>query len=381
MAVQGQEPPLDLKALLELAESRNPGLQAAQKSWEAAEARRGTAYDFGKSEFFYNRDEANRFNDQSLNVLGVRQELEFPTVYTTRRKVQNYLAESEKNLFEIRRKDLFRELSGLYNQYLIASEKIRIYRRLDSLYSEFARAAERRFELGATNYLEKATALSKSRQLLLQLQQTRTRARTLKEVILSLVQADSTRNLAAPKPYRMMTEAPDMEGLPELDRYENRLQALEKQYRLEQQNLFPGLTLEYFQGNNGRSEQALTGYLVGLKIPVLFNGQASRIRAARLSADAFTDQQQDYQRRLTAKIKRLQEERKQQERALMYYEEEGLILSRTIIRTAESSFKNGEINFFQYIQSLENGYEISIDYLDQLERYNEIILQINYLTL
>jgi cobalt-zinc-cadmium resistance protein CzcA len=179
----------------------------------------------------------------------------------------------------------------------------------------------------------------------------------------------------------MMTEVPDMEGLPELDRYENQVQALEKQYRLEQQNLFPGLTLEYFQGNNGRAEEALTGYKFGLKIPVLFNGQASRIRAARLAADAFTDQQRDYERRLVAKIGRLRAEREQQEKALMYYEEEGLLLSETILRTAESSFKNGEINFFQYIQSLENGYEISLDYLDQLQRYNEIILQINYLTL
>ena len=379
--MQGQETALGHKELLELAENRNPGLQAAYKSWEAAEARRGTAWDFGKSEFFYNRDEANRFNDQSLNVLGVRQELEFPTVYTARRQVQNYLAQSEKNRYDIRKKDLFRELSNLYNQYLIVSEKIRIYQRLDSLYSEFARAAERRFDLGATNYLEKATATSKSRQLNLQLEKFRTQTLTLKGVILSLVQEDSTRTLATPAPKRMMAELPSMEVLPELDQYENRLQALEKQYRLEQQNLFPGLTLEYFQSNNSRTDQALTGYLVGLKIPVLFNGQASRIRAARLAADAFTDQQQDYERRLSTKIRQLRAEREQQERALLYFEEEGLILSEEILRTAESSFKNGEIDFFQYIQSLENGYEISLDYLDQLQRYNEIILQINYLTL
>jgi cobalt-zinc-cadmium resistance protein CzcA len=82
-----------------------------------------------------------------------------------------------------------------------------------------------------------------------------------------------------------------------------------------------------------------------------------------------------------AKIGRLRAEREQQEKALSYYEKEGLVLSEEILRTAESSYKNGEINFFQYIQSLENGYEISLDYLDQLQRYNEIILQINYLTL
>lgn len=84
--------------------------------------------------------------------------------------------------------------------------------------------------------------------------------------------------------------------------------------------------------------------------------------------------------RLETKLDRLKEEHLQQEKALRYYEEEGLQLSMAILRTAESSYRNGEIDFFQYILSLENGYEISLEYLRQLERYNDIVLQINYLT-
>ena len=376
---QGQ--PMELPELLQVATENNAGLIAAQKQWEAAEANRGIAYDFGKSELFYNRDEANRFNDLSLNVIGIRQELDFPTVYGARRQVQNYLAESHRNAYQIRQKQLHLELSSLYNRYLMASERVRIYGRLDSLYSEFARAAERRFELGAANYLEKVTATSKARQLELKVRESRTQAEVLQGNILSLAQADSTLVLASPPPYRMMLQAPSLEGLPELEQYENRLQALEKQYRLEQQRLLPDLNLSYFQSDNGRAENKLIGYTVGLRVPLLFNGQASRIRAARLTADAFMDQQREYEVRLGSRMQQLEAERRQQEEALLYYEEEGLALSEAILRTAESSFKNGEIDFFQYIQSLENGYEITLEYLQQLERYNELILQLNYLTL
>jgi len=379
--LQAQQEPQDLKAILELAGSNNAGLMAAQKQWEAAEARRGIAYDFGKSEIFYNRDEANRFNDLAINVIGIKQELDFPTVYGARRQVQNYLAASQKDLYEIEKKRLFRRISSLYNSYLIASEKTRIYTRLDSLYNAFARAAERRFELGATNYLEKVTATSKSRQLDIKLQEARTTQEVLRKNILALAQADSAIVLATPAPERMLIQAPMMELLPELNQYENRLQALEKEYRLEQQRLLPDLTLEYFQGENEESGGNLVGYQIGLKIPILFNGQSSRIKAARLSADAFTDQQREYTLQLTTKMEQLETTRKQQEEALAYYEGEGLSLSEAILRTAESSFRNGEIDFFQYIQSLENGYEISLEYLEQLERYNEIILEINYLTL
>lgn len=69
------------------------------------------------------------------------------------------------------------------------------------------------------------------------------------------------------------------------------------------------------------------------------------------------------------------------EEALKYYEEEGKTLSEEILKTANGSFKNGEIDFFQYIQSLENVYEIELQYLDNLNKYNQTVIAINYLTL
>ena len=67
--------------------------------------------------------------------------------------------------------------------------------------------------------------------------------------------------------------------------------------------------------------------------------------------------------------------------ALAYYEEEGAALSDEILKTANGSFKNGEIDFFQYIQSLESAYEVKLEYLDKLNEYNNIVIDINYLTL
>jgi len=69
-----------------------------------------------------------------------------------------------------------------------------------------------------------------------------------------------------------------------------------------------------------------------------------------------------------------------QEKALKYYEEEGTVISDEILKTATLSFKNGEINYFQYILSLENAYEIKLDYLNSLNDYNQTVIAINYLT-
>ena len=56
-------------------------------------------------------------------------------------------------------------------------------------------------------------------------------------------------------------------------------------------------------------------------------------------------------------------------------------VSKEIIKTAEASYKHGEIDFFQYLQSIETAKEIELDYLENLNNYNKTIIAINYLTL
>jgi cobalt-zinc-cadmium resistance protein CzcA len=70
----------------------------------------------------------------------------------------------------------------------------------------------------------------------------------------------------------------------------------------------------------------------------------------------------------------------QYEKALAYFEQEGNAMANEILKTANGSFKNGEIDFYQYILSLENAYEIQINHLEHLNSYNQTIIKINYLT-
>ena len=72
---------------------------------------------------------------------------------------------------------------------------------------------------------------------------------------------------------------------------------------------------------------------------------------------------------------------KKSELELNYYSESGEKLAAEILKTANSSYKHGEIDFFQYIQSLETGLQIKIDYLNQVNIYNQIALELNYLNL
>jgi len=150
--------------------------------------------------------------------------------------------------------------------------------------------------------------------------------------------------------------------------------------KFEKQQLLPDISLNYFQGTNSGLNTNLTGYQFGLKIPLLFNAQSSRIKASRIAQDIAEEESHNFEIILNTKYQELQSELIQYEEALAYFENEGASLADEILKTANSSFKNGEIDFYQYIISVENAYEIQLDHLQHLNSYNQTIIKLNYLT-
>lgn len=151
--------------------------------------------------------------------------------------------------------------------------------------------------------------------------------------------------------------------------------------KLETQQLLPDISVAYFQGTNSTLNGNLYGYQAGLKIPLLFGGNASRIKASKIAAEIAVEQSKEYEIRLNSRYLELKAQYEKYAKALEYYEAEGSELSEEILKTADLSFKNGEIDFFQYILSVENANDILIDRLDNLNRYNQTVIQLNYLSL
>ena len=382
LGVQGQEAPSSLDDLVPIALENNAGLQAARLRFERTEALKGSAFNFDKTEVYYSYDENNiAVNGFPIDVIGVKQDFLFPTVYGMQRKVQKTAVSVARDAFEIEKKTLLRDLTRAYYEYQTRLEKEMLYGRLDSLYQNFDYAANRRFELGETNYLEKVTAASKQRQIMIRRDKASEEVRQAYNKLRQILQVQDSIRIHR-EPYRKVELLqPRFEELPELALFRDRALLLKAENQLEKQRLLPDIALEYFQGSNETLDGNLTGYMVGLKIPLFFSGQASRIRASTLERQAFTAETREYESQLDTKLRFLQASYQQNLKALSYYENEGKRLADEILKTAVRSFRSGEIDFFQYIQSIENAYDILLSYLDSLNTYNQTIIDINYLTL
>ncbi|WP_100614008.1 CusA/CzcA family heavy metal efflux RND transporter [Confluentibacter citreus] len=378
--IDAQNKPLTIDETLTLAIENNADLKAYSLKADETKALIGSAFDFEKTAVYYNYDENNiAINGLPLRVFGVSQDFKFPTVYFADKKVNKVKSNLQESSLNIRLQTLKRDIYLAYYNLSYNKHKAQTYKYLDSLYQNFASAAERRFELGETNYLEMIHAKSKRKLLETAYKKSLQDVVLAKEELKKLVQVDSLTIVDAPlKKLELETISVDSNmGLLYYEEAKHYYKALNQQ---EKQSLLPDLSVEYFQGSNSNLNN-VQGYQFGLKIPLLFSGNASKIKASKIAQEVAESEKQDYKVKLDAEYQMLLAKLQQYNEAILYYETQGKTLSEEIIKTAERTLKEGEIDFFQYIQSMETATEIELTYLETINAYNQTIIAINYLIL
>ncbi len=379
--INAQQNPLTIDETIILAVENNAGLKASSLKVDEADALIGTAFSFDKTSVYYNYDESNlAINDLPLKVFGIQQYFKFPTVYFANKKVNKAQYKVRKSNYNIKLQSLKRNVYLAYYDLSYAKNKAKTFRYLDSLYQNFAKAATRRFELGETNYLEMITAKSKQRQLEILYKQAEQEVVLMTAQLKKVVQVDNLSTINEPLiKLKLQSFSTDNNvGLMYFEDSKTYYKALSQK---EKQQLLPDLSLEYFQGSNSTLSSNIKGYQLGLKIPLFFSGNASKIKASKIAQDVVEQQQLDYKVKLNTEYQSLLAKLQQYDDAISYYETQGKTLSEEIIKTAEHSFKEGEIDFFKYIQSIEIAKDIELTYLDNLNTYNQTVIEINYLIL
>ena len=381
MNSHAQENPKTLEDLMTIAIENNSGLIANRLKVEQSDALINSAFNFDKTQIYYSYDQNNlAFNNKPLEVFGVQQDFLFPTIYFKQKQLNRAKHNLESSSYAIKEKALKRTITSTYYQYLYAVKKEQVYKRLDSLYQNFSSVAQRRFELGETNYLEKITAKSKQRQVNLKLLKAQEDINIAYNMLMSIVQLEDSISVAKIALLKVPLDILSIDESPEMEYYSKTISLLETKRSLEKQRLLPDISLEYFQGTNSGLNTRLYGYQLGLKIPILFMEKSSRIKASKIAETIAIEEFQNYEIELNTKYDVLLSQLNQHQKALDYYEQEGSELSNEILKTANSSFKNGEIDFYQYILSLENAYDIELSHLENLNSYNQTVITINYLT-
>lgn len=376
-----QKASLELAAAIDSALQNNRGLLSAYQKLEATKAMIPMGFDLDKTQIFYRHDQNDiAENGYSNKVFGISQSLQFPTVYGKQRKVFEDITKVEQQQYLLSQNQIIKEVSQTYYTILYLQKLEENYRFLDSLYQQFSIAADIRYEVGETNFLEKLTARSKMRELAVQLAQTSQSKNQAYVRLEQLIQSGSEFVI----PDQVLNPLPtinwNLESHPGIQFFQQSVNLKEDNVILEKQRLLPDLYGEFFRGTNtGPNARIYPGVQVGVSIPLWFGAQKAKINASKfelaqtsLAANNYTFQLSNRKEQLEIELKKFQE-------AISFYTEEGQQLSMQLIAQGNQAYKSGEIDFFQYVLLIENSRNIEVDYLTNLQGYNMTVLEINYL--
>ncbi|MEQ8909654.1 MAG: CusA/CzcA family heavy metal efflux RND transporter [Vicingaceae bacterium] len=346
------------------------------------EALQKTAFQLNKTGVYYSYDENNIApNNRALSVWGVQQDFSFPTVYGARKQVSLARQSVAKSSLAIKKVEVEKALSIAYQKFLWGKEKALLYDQLDSLYRAFSKAAKLKYEKGGSGYLESLSARAKQQAYALERKQADEEVKKAVIEVQALVQS--------PKPilplYKQMERLdPPLDSSKNqavIDFYQRKLDLMEEERKLQNRAWMPDLSVNYFQGTNSGLDRNYIGYEFGLKLPLFYNSQAAKVRAAKINQQKVAEEAKNYQSQLDRHYLQLKANLKKHREGLQYFEVEGKDLSDEMIRVATKSYEAGEIDFFRYLQSLENATQIKLDYYQNLFAYNQTIIQLNHLTL
>jgi cobalt-zinc-cadmium resistance protein CzcA len=375
--------PLNLNQALQAAGTQNQSLRNAglQTQQQQALIRTGVELPRTVVDFQVGQVSSNLV-DNTFNVI---QQAALPGVYLAQRKLLQVQGATAEQQAAVSRRSLVQSIRSNYYGLLVSYRRVALLRRQDSLYRRAARAALIRYKVGETNRLEQVAAharvLEVENRLLTTLSDLEVQREQLGQLLGSPGAAaiDTTAALVAPLA-AADTAALSPESNPTLGLLRQQIAVSQLQVRVEQLRRLPDVRAGYFQQTIRPEYTALRVGQLGLAIPLLGQAGRARVAAARLGEQVAQGQLAYTTSQLSTQLSTLRRQLRRARASLDYYEKTALPQARLILSTAEKSFRAGDIDYVTYVVNTEPAWQIQSNYLDQAQRYNELVVSLQALT-
>jgi heavy metal efflux system protein len=374
---------LGLPEVLDLAYENNSELEAYRLIAEEQHALIGTAFSIDKTSLYYSYDENNiASNNYPIGVFGGEQRFDFPTVYFAQKKANISTFNMAVNQLERKQRELTRKVSQAYYMLVYQENRQQLYEKVDSIYKRFTDASETSYTHGAISYLELLNARSSHQAVLLYQSQVQYDIDRAYAHLSTLMQYDSTFGIANQELAVLVIQEDSAVADPGFNYLQNAALKQHAELKVEKNLLLPEFTLGYFNGSNSYAgSENYQGFEVGVGLPLFFGEQRARVKAKQFAMEATANMQTHYLRKYENRISELKNGLAKYKEAIYYYDNSGKQLAAELLRSSEKAYAAGEIDFFRLAQSVDRAIEIHLNYLENLNNYNQLVLEINYVTL
>ena len=385
---------IQLKEAIQMALDSNLTVRSAVYSVGAQKALKGAASDLPKTNIQMEYGQLNSYSKD--NNFSVTQSFSFPSVYVHQQKLANANIKVSEWQLKAARLETATQVKQIYRQLSYLYSKKRLYISLDSLYTGFRKGAELSALTGESNRLKMMTARSESMEIKNNLQQVSADLLILNQKLKTLLNIEE-QVLIADSVLQRIEFLPTKDDAaisenPSMGYINQQVQVSDIEKKLEISRLLPEFNFGYFnqsmigvQEVNGSprvfsSGDRLTGISAGISVPLWIAPGASKVKAAQLKQKAAQTDAENFSKSLAGNYGSLILGLNKDRNTVDYYEQQAVPEADLIIHQATLSFKTGQIDYSEYLISLNRAIAIKLNYLDAVNNYNQTVISIDYLS-
>ncbi len=384
---------ISLQQAIDGALKNNASVKAGNFEIDYSKALKKTSTDIGKTNVSLMYGQYNSINTD--NNISVSQSIPFPTLFSSQSQLNKANIKGSELKLQLTQNELVNQVKSVYHylEYLQAERNLLLSQ--DSIYTSFANASNSRFKAGENTLLEKTTAETQLMEIKNLLTQNQSNVLIYQSQLQALMNSKAPVQIEQKQIAKLELNLPSDSMAyaqnPYLLYMKQQIEISNKQKKVETAKVLPEFTLGYFnqsligyQNTNGTdtyygASKRFTGFQVGVSIPLWIVPQTAKVKAAGLNQKVMESNFEQYQTNVQNQYSQYLQEYMQDKNTLEYYEKSAIPNAELIIKQADKGFKNGEIGYVEYLQSIRTALTIKSNHLSSLNQYNQSIIKLEFL--
>lgn len=370
--------PISLQKAIEMAKTNNIDLKIADKEIEKQTVLKKTAFQADPLQVQYQGGQFNsKYYDSNVSV---QQYFPIGRITKANRQLQEELvklAEKRKALSEY---EIEKAVSIAYYQYLYGVSIQKLNADLLAIYSKFLKNAELRFETGESGKIEVISAKAKSKEIETQQAQLEFDLAIYQKQLQFFIQTEDNvvPDSATPMQFSMLSDENQSKAATLVsDYYTQQISVYQKEANTFKAMRTPKLGLGYF-AQTIDSKSYFQGFTAGLQIPLFGGVYSAKAKASAISISQSQLELDKNKLALKLKMQELKNDFEKQQKALEYYQKEGLQYAEQIIATAQKSYASGDMSYWSYISFLNQAIDIKKQNAEATNAYNQSAIQLQF---
>ncbi|WFB64923.1 CusA/CzcA family heavy metal efflux RND transporter [Sphingobacterium sp. WM] len=376
---------------IRIAVENNKGILVNDLEIKASESLLKTSGELPKTDlnFQYGQNDGFEQND----AISIAQTIPFPSLFKSKKALINEQikakqVEKSANLIQLRQ-----EVRTYFYQIAYLENNDRELKSLDSIYKDFIRIAEVRYNAGDTKKVDINTAQAKQGEINLLFTQNEMLKRNAYNSLKNLMQISEdfeieTADIFEPIKLTEILDTSKISEHPQIQALYQQAKIAESSKAVERASGLPDFNIGYTNASligmherNGIEKfygrgQRFNSFDIGIAIPLTYGSTKAKIRSLDFEKQAAEMSAEWEKQKLQNAYINLMNQYEQNLAQFNYFKNNALPNANEIINAAKLGYSAGDISYVEYLFALQTTTDIYLNYLRSIQSINESVISI-----